>query len=138
MNFDENISDLQYLPFFNVSNQELQAISGTWSCEIDEELDLYNILPNPDKTDQNDPDLILNIPTSNYFSLSRIYRALETHSNSSSLFHFNIRSLSKNVDLLNEFRYSLATRPDIIGITETKLNEKSVDNSELMGYMQFL
>ena len=118
------------------SNHELQAITGIWNHEIDEDLDSFNILPNPDKTDNNDPDLVLNIPTSNYHSLPGINRILNAFINKNllSLFHFNIRSLSENFDVLNEFICSLNSRPDIIGLTETKLNKNSNDNTDLLGY----
>jgi len=35
-------------------------------------LDFFNILPNPDKFDDKDPDNMLNCPHSNYYSLIRV------------------------------------------------------------------
>ena len=37
--------------------------------------------------------------------------------------HFNIRSLAKNIDKLNEYICDLKTKPSVIAITETKLNK---------------
>ena len=49
--------------------------------------------------------------------------------------HFNIRSLSKNVDKLHEFLTDLKTRPAVIAISETKLKESKIANNiNLQGY----
>ena len=102
---------------------------------LDDDIDLYNILPNPDQNDSNDPDLMLNIPTSNYLSLTKLNKLLQNADSSPlSMYHFNTRSLQNNIDILKEFVYSLTEKPSIIGITETKLNEQSIDNIEMLGY----
>ena len=51
-----------------------------------------------------------------------------------SLMHCNIRSLSKNVSLLHDILLTVETRPDIIAISETKINENSYANINLPGY----
>ena len=49
--------------------------------------------------------------------------------------HFNMRSLSKNVDKLHEFLTDLKTRPVVIAISETKLKESKIANNiNLQGY----
>ena len=48
--------------------------------------------------------------------------------------HFNIRSLTKNFNTLEEILGSLDSNPDIIGITETKLNQFSIDSLNLNNY----
>jgi exonuclease III len=54
-----------------------------------------------------------------------------------SLFHFNVRSLPKNVSILNDFLYTLDSRPDILAIRETKLNHNNVVNIDLLNYNFF-
>ena len=51
------------------------------------------------------------------------------------LIHFNIRSLQKNIDKLFHFVSQLKNSPDIIAITETKLNKSKICfNIDLTGY----
>ena len=47
---------------------------GNWTGQFDELMksDLYNILPNPDKNDEVDPDSIFNNPQSEYYSVSKL------------------------------------------------------------------
>ena len=47
------------------------------------------------------------------------------------MFHCNVRSLPKNLVLLEDFLYSLDKRQEI---TETRLNENSVCNVDLLNY----
>ena len=54
-----------------------------------------------------------------------------------SILHCNIRSLSKNLNLLEELLCSLDSKLDILGITETKLGEKSISNVNIKGYNFF-
>ena len=52
-----------------------------------------------------------------------------------SILHCNIRSLSKNLNLLEELLCSLDSKLDILGITETKLG--STSNVNIKGYNFF-
>jgi hypothetical protein len=54
-----------------------------------------------------------------------------------SLFHFNVRSLPKNVSILNDFLYTLDSRPDILAITETKLNLTNSSDHILLYFVGF-
>lgn len=133
-----NTCSLKSLPFYNLTDQEFNAFLGTFSREIDEIIDLFNVISNPDKFDDTDPDLMLEFPFSNYLSMEEMNKTLNMTGNKAiSMFHFNIRSLSKNISLLNDFLYSLDKKPDILGITETRLNENSVTNTSLPGYHFF-
>ena len=50
--------------------------------------------------------------------------------------HFNVRSLPKNIDKLSVFVRHLAIKPDVIAITETKLNDTNYNvNLNLTGYV---
>ena len=49
--------------------------------------------------------------------------------------HFNVRSLAKNIDKLNECICDLKTKPSVIAITETKLNQNRMSaNINIYGY----
>lgn len=66
--------------------------------------DLYGtILPNPDKFDNNDSDIMLEIPCSSYYTIEKFNKAFsDCGSNKNlTLLHCNIRSLPKNIDSLN-------------------------------------
>ena len=54
-----------------------------------------------------------------------------------SVLYCNIRSLPKNLNLLEELLCSLDAKLDILGITETKLGEKSISNVNFKGYNFF-
>ena len=60
-------------------------------------------------------------------------------SNSKSLntFHFNIRSLPKNNDLLHEFLCMLPISPEIICLSESQINHQPLSNLDLPGYKLF-
>ena len=62
---------------------------------------------------------------------------LNSDAKSFSILHCNIRSLSKNLNLLEELLCSLDSKLDILGITETKLGEKSISNVNIKGYNFF-
>ena len=128
---------LQALPFFNLTDREFHIMQGIWSREVDPNIDLFSLIPNPDKFDDSDPDKILNSPESNYYSVSKINRLLGQKENKLTIFHCNTRSLPKNLTLLYDFLYCLDDAPDILGITETKLNENTVKDVEIRGYKLF-
>ena len=118
---------LQCLPFASLSDIELRPVIGTWYYDFNTDTDLFNVLPNPDKSDERDSDLMLNTPTSNYYSIPKFNQLLDTSGqNSITLFHCNIRSLPKKLTLLNDLLYSLNSRPDVLAITETKLNSQTI------------
>ena len=58
---------------------------------------LILILPNLDRFDESDSDLMLSTPSSEYYSLGDINSllVLQTSNDSLSLFHYNIRSPPK-------------------------------------------
>ena len=97
-------------------------------------------VPNPDKFDERDPDAMLNSPCSQYFSFNKLNTSLNTLTNRSksiSLFLCNIRSLPKNLCLLEDFICSLDVKPDILAVSETKLNSKTVINIDIPRYQFF-
>ena len=110
---------------------------GSW-LDRRHDLDLYDLLSNPNKFDECDPDLTLNTPCSGYSSVRSLNKMLvNSDAKSLLILHCNIRSLSKNVNLLEELLCSLDSKLDILGITETKLSEKSISNVNIKGYNFF-
>ena len=85
-----------------------------------------------------DPDLILTNPCSEYYSVHNFSKMLvNSDSKSFSLLHCNVRSLTKNLTLLEELLCSLDSKLDILGITVTKLGEQSITNVNIKGYNFF-
>ena len=98
-------------------------------------VDLYKILPNPDKFDESDPDLMLSTPSSEYYSITDANNLLADVDNDSIfLFHCNIRSLAKNFELLHDLLYCFDNIPDVIAVTETRINCNSSANIDLPNY----
>ena len=126
---------MQHLPFYELSNSEFNSLNGIWMRDLDLVTDLFDILPNPNKLDENDPDLMLSNITSNYYSVTKLNRLLENKRlKSLSLFHCNVRSLPKNLNLVNDLIYTLSNRPDILAVTETRLNNNTIVNTQIPGY----
>ena len=73
--------------------------------------------------------------SSKYFEIDEINQTLsKVKSCQRNLFvmHFNVRSLQKNFCILSLYVSQLSTKPDVIAITETKLNDvKSNDGFKL-------
>ena len=135
---------LTQLPFFNLSDQEFCNLIGSCTPSLSERLgdniDLLNVLPNPDKHDERDSDLMLIPPCSEYYETSKLNKLLNSSYSSKiclSIFHCNIRSLPKNLPILEDWLYSLEKKPDILAISETKLNSKSIINIDIPQYHFF-
>ena len=135
---------LSQLPFFNLPDQEFCNLIGSCTSSLSERLadniDLLNVLPNPDKHDERDSDLMLISPCSEYYENSKLNKLLNSSYSSRdclSIFHCNIRSLSKNLPILEDWLYSLDKKPDILAISETKLNSRSNNNIDIPQYRFF-
>ena len=97
---------------------------GSWP-DRRHDLDLYDLLPNPNKFDECDPELMLNTSCSEYYSVRSFNKMLvNSDAKSFSVLYCNIRSLPKNLNLLEELLCSLDSKLDILRITETKVNIK--------------
>ena len=136
------MNELQLIPckfcyFYNLNDREFNIANGLWTVQFNQlkHTDPVNLISNPDKSDETDPDLMLTIPMSNYYSISQINNAIaKAGPKAISMFHCNMRSLQKNLALLEDFIYSLDKRPEILAITETRLNANSVCNVDLLNY----
>jgi len=134
-----NLDNLSDLPFYQLNDREFNFVIG--SCLPDPahmNVDLFDLIINPDKFDECDPDHIFPMPTSEYSSISTMNSSFQkAGSGALSMLHCNIRSLSKNLNLLNDMLCCLNDSPDIIAISETRLNNNSVSNIDLVNYNFF-
>ena len=136
-NLNHPQNSLQALPFHDLDDREFHILDGSCHLQIDnlKDLDLYNLLPNPDKSDDADPDHILINPQSDYYDISSSNKVLsKSGAKSFSFLHCNIRSLSKNIGLLEDMLYSLSEQLDVLGVSETRLNANTTLNTELINY----
>ena len=66
-----NLCDWQ--PFSHLDNREFQFVIGYWSIDPSKlQTDLFDLITNPDKFDECDPDHILPLPSSDYYSVSEM------------------------------------------------------------------
>ena len=80
----------------------------------------------------------MNNPQSEYYSVSKLNNIFNTTQGKGiSLFHCNIRSLTKNLTLSNDVLCSLDSRPDIVAITEARLSSNSISNLDIPKYNFF-
>ena len=78
---------------------------------------------------------MLSTPSSEYYSITDANNLLADVDNDSIfLFHCNIRSLAKNFELLHDLLYCFDNIPDVIAVTETRINCNSSANIDLPNY----
>ena len=56
----------------------LMQSKSYWRYDFDTDVDLFNIPPIPDKSDDKDPDNMLNCPHSNYYSLTQLNQLFDS------------------------------------------------------------
>ena len=124
----------KFCHFYNLNDREFNIANGLRSVQFNQliDTDLFNLISNPDKSDETDPDLMLTIPMSNYYSISQINNTIAKAGPKA--ISINMRSLQKNLALLEYFIYSLDKRPETLAITETRLNANSVCNVDLLNH----
>ena len=80
----------------------------------------------------------MNNPQSQYYNVSKLNNIFNTTQGKRiSLFHCNIRSLTKNLTLSNDVLCSLDSTPDIVTTTETRLSSNSISNLDIPRYNFF-
>lgn len=137
-----HVNPLMGLPFSVLNDDEFLKAPGSWinhcSSNLVSAKDLYkDVLESPDKcNDSDDNNIVGNYTESKYFSVKQTGLCFKIPDHKGfSILHSNIRSLSKNLTLLNDLLLSLAEIPSIIAISETKLNESSQANIDIPGYV---
>ena len=108
-----------------MDNDEFLKTIGSWVYKsedrLSERVDLYrDIIVSPDK---NDP---FKCAHDNYIE--------SPYCLGFSIFHCNIRSLAKNKPLLLGILSTVKTMPDIIAISESKINENTSANLNIPSY----
>ena len=73
VHYQENVSSS--FPFYDLEDREFHAMVGSWQ-DRRHDLDLYDLLQNPNKLDECDPDLMLNTPCSKYHSVRSFNKML--------------------------------------------------------------
>ena len=135
LNYPQN--SLQALPVHDLDDREFHILNGSCHLQIEnlKDLDLYNLLPNPDKSD--DVTLIIYQLTLNLITMIFpvwIRFWVNQEQNPFHVFLVNISSLSKNISLLEDTPYSLSEQPDVLGVSETRLNANTTLNTQLTNY----
>ena len=135
--FNLNYTQNSLQALHDLNDREFHIPNGSCHLRIDslKDLDLYNLLPNPEKSDDADPDDIFINPQSDYYDISSLNKVLsKSGAKSFSFLYCNFRSLSKNIGLLEDMLYSLSEQPDVLGVSETRLNANTTFNTELINY----
>ena len=105
---------------------------------LDSDIDLNRLMTNPNKFDEIDSDFMLDQVESSYYTCKETNSLLNNaRTNSLAVMHFNVRSLPKNLELLHDILASFKRKPDIIAVTETRLNDNTVCNVDITGYNFF-
>ena len=101
------------LPFFLISNLEFKILNTNNSSET-------------------------NVRDNEYFSSKQISNIMSKQQyNSSLMIYFNTRSLAKNKNLIEEFITEIKYSPEVIGMSETKINSKTCPNLNIPGFVFF-
>ena len=101
----------------------------SWPGRLSNHPDRFEFFSNPDISDECDPDLMLSVPYSEYISASKLCFFKISYIVTLEAYYklkFTWRILS-----------SLDVKPDIFGITKTKLNEFSTSNVDNESYNFF-
>jgi hypothetical protein len=96
-------TELVELPFYNLNDKEFNSLFNIDYRCVDSNIHLYKLLPNPDKLDESNQDHMLDNICSDYYQSEKVDGILKIKGPKLlSLLHCNIRSLPKNLDLLND------------------------------------
>ena len=133
---------LSELPFFTLDSQEFLKITGGWVHHsfqsLIESKDLFgDIITSSERESELQESLDNNYTQSNYFTIKQsrkfFYETKKHHG--FSIIHLNMRSLPKNLASLEDIILTVKGTPEIIAISETKLQEKNIYNISIPGYV---
>lgn len=124
------------LPFTCLTDIEFLRETGAWIYQCTSALnskDLFaDVLAGPNKLESCENEGIST--ESKYYDVKNTAKILKTGNKGFSLLHCNIRSLSKNLPLLNDILLMCKEMPSVIAISETKLSEDNLSNVAIQGY----
>ncbi|CAB4021458.1 Hypothetical predicted protein [Paramuricea clavata] len=144
---------LSELPYYNLTDEQFSKEIGAWVYNSIDNLyarskDLFkDIVESLDKANDCNENLIYDYIESNenliYDSIESKYHTIKQFGNrfsnvkrkGFSILHCNIRSLPKNLSLLNDVLLMVKELLNIIAITETRLAEDSHHNIRIPGYI---
>lgn len=99
--------------------------------------DLFqDIIECPDRDDNLQINPFWNYFESKYYNIKQTGTILDKaeKQHGFSIFNCNMRSLPKNLSLLQDILLSMKEGPDVIAISETKLKENNLTNINIPGY----
>ena len=117
-------------------------ITGGWVHHsyhsLTESNDLFqDIIAGPEKERELQENSYNSYIQSKYYTVKQtgnfFYQANKYHG--FSMMQFNVRSLQKNLTSLNDFILTVKETPEIIAISETKLQDKNIYNISIPGYV---
>ena len=112
----------------NVRSRKLLEILGTSQVVTNvDHSELTNLLFN---------SLVENVNECKYFDIP-MRSSFVQNQNSLSVFHVNIRSLTKNFDALYELISSLPVSPDVVCVSETRIKDDLLINISIPNYNFF-
>ena len=106
-------------------------------CDVEFKMFHQNIFKQITGTLNNEPNLDdLIKPNCKYRDVEWYKKCLTNSKNQNGLFiiHFNVRSIVKNKHILEELIHELDNFPDIITISETKLNKNNINHASIQNY----
>lgn len=138
----QSSSMLSELPFHDLDSNEFLKATGSWVYDCSSRLldakDLFrDVIESPERDIDSHENAHDTFIESKYCTIKQtgVFFEKVNKQNGFSILHCNMRSLSKNVSLLQDILLTTKETPDIIAISETKLNENSRHNITLPGYV---
>ena len=132
-----NITSLNGLPFRDLNLDELLKEMGSWVySSLNRLLDKKDLFKDTIESLNRENDHDEYYIESKYYSIKQTGMHFDEAKmkNGFSVFHCNMCSLSKNVSLLEDILLAVKETPDVIAISETKLNDNSRQNINIPGY----
>lgn len=139
--YNNNRTTNYYFSFQDLVLNAFLKTTGSWvyhsADRLSGKLDRYrDIIESPDR---NDPlkSSFEDYIESKYYTIKKSGRLFNDAAKQSgfSVLHCNTRSLGKTISLLHDILQTIKSLPDIIAISETKINENTCANLNIPGYV---
>lgn len=138
---NSNTNALSELPFYDLTQKQLLQTTGSWvfssSNNIINSRDLFqDIIVSPDSESNLENFAHDFTDQSKYYDIKQTSNILNQNNSSHgfTIMHFNMRSLPKNLSLLEDLLVTFKSPPEIIAISETKLNNENIYNIDIPNY----